>query len=96
VIAWEDNSGLGGDDSESSVKAQVFGADGSRSAASSWSIRRRRGAEAASITALANGGFVVTWDDNSGLGGDDSDHRSRRRSSTPPATRSVANSWSTP
>ena len=74
VIAWEDNSGTGGDDSESSVKAQVFGADGRKVGGELLVNTATAGAqEAASITALANGGFVVTWDDNSGTGGDDSE-----------------------
>jgi Ca2+-binding RTX toxin-like protein/type III secretion system FlhB-like substrate exporter len=75
VATWEDNSqgvgGATGDFSGTAVKAQVFGAGGSpvggevlvNTATLSDQFRPQ-------ITALSNGGFVVTWEDDSqGFGG---------------------------
>ena len=75
VVTWEDYSqgvgGATGDTSEWAVKAQVFAADGTKigdeilvntaTASNQWDSQ---------ITALSNGGFVVTWQDYSqGVGG---------------------------
>ena len=75
VVTWTDNSlgvgGAPGDTSGPAIKAQVFGADGSHiggeilvnTATASNQVTEQ-------ITALANGGFVVTWADSSqGVGG---------------------------
>jgi Ca2+-binding RTX toxin-like protein/type III secretion system FlhB-like substrate exporter len=75
VVTWEDNSqgvgGATGDFSDTAVKAQVFAAGGSpvggeilvNTATLSEQFRPQ-------ITALSNGGFVVTWEDDSqGFGG---------------------------
>jgi hypothetical protein len=73
VIAWSDASGLGGDNSDSSIKAQLFDATGAKvgnellvntaTTSTQW---------ASSITGLIDGGFVVAWQDYSGEGGDSS------------------------
>jgi len=71
VVTWEDHSGTLGDDSETSIKAQMFDAAGARiggeflvnSQAFSYQFRP-------TITGLSGGGFVVTWTDNSGTLGD--------------------------
>ncbi|MEM5470101.1 VCBS domain-containing protein, partial [Hoeflea sp. AS60] len=75
VVTWQDHSagvgGAAGDTSETAVKAQVFGADGTavgtellvNTATENYQTAPR-------ITALSNGGFVVTWQDRSqGVGG---------------------------
>jgi hypothetical protein len=75
VVTWRDLSqsvgGATGDTSDSAVKAQVFAPDGTKigseilvntATASSQIVRQ--------ITTLQNGGFVVTWQDESqGVGG---------------------------
>ncbi|KAA5595081.1 cadherin-like domain-containing protein, partial [Blastochloris sulfoviridis] len=73
VIAWNDDSGTLGDDGRG-IKAQVFDAAGAK-----LGPEFRVNTETASsqvwpsVTALSGGGFVVAWDDSSGMGGD-SDH----------------------
>lgn len=75
VVTWRDASlgvgGAGGDASSIAVKAQVFGATGTpvgteilvNTATASFQTNQQ-------ITALSNGGFVVTWQDSSlGVGG---------------------------
>ena len=76
VIAWVDGSGLGGDSSVSSIKAQVFDAAGGK-VGGEFLVNTRTEAQQnfPTITDLSNGGFVVTWSDRSGLDGD-SDPRS--------------------
>jgi hypothetical protein len=75
VVTWRDASagvgGATGDTSNTAVKAQVFGATG---AAVGGEIRVNTATvgiqQAPQITALPDGGFVVTWQDNSsGVGG---------------------------
>jgi hypothetical protein len=75
VVTWTDNSlgvgGAGGDASGSAVKAQVFFADGTREGSEFLINSATAGSQSSPhITALANGGFVVTWSgpDGSGLG----------------------------
>jgi hypothetical protein len=73
VIAWQDASGEGGDASGLSVKAQMYHADGTKVGGEFLVNTTTQGDQnAASIAALANGGFVVSWVDTSGLGGDGS------------------------
>ena len=70
VVTWEDGSlgvgGATGDISQQAVKAQVFLADGTpvgsefRVNTATASLQERQ-----QITALSNGGFVVTWHDSS-------------------------------
>ena len=71
VVAWKDDSASGGDTSSTAVRAQVFNADGSifgaeflvNTTTASHQVRP-------TITALADGRFVVAWADNSASGGD--------------------------
>jgi hypothetical protein len=83
VVIWDDfSSGVGGatgDSSISAVKAQVFAANGTRvgsellvnTATADFQFN-------AEITALSNGGFVVTWEDRSaGVGGATGDGTNR-------------------
>ena len=71
VAIWTDLSGTGGDSSGSSVKAQRFDSAGVAVGAE-FLINSATGnnQDRASVTALKTGGFVVTWSDASGLGGD--------------------------
>lgn len=71
AIAWTDDSGEGGDDEGTSIKLQVFAADGSKSGPELLVNSETGGDQAnATVTGLANGGFVVTWEDSSGTLGD--------------------------
>jgi hypothetical protein len=83
VVTWYDNSqgvgGTGGDASGSAVKAQVFAAGGTPVGAEILVNSATAGDQVQpQITALSNGGFVVTWHDFShgvgGAGGDTSDY----------------------
>ncbi|MEM5474669.1 VCBS domain-containing protein, partial [Hoeflea sp. AS60] len=75
VVTWTDSSqgvgGATGDTSEYAVKAQVFGADGTAVGTELLVNTATAGSQShAQITALSNGGFVVTWTDFSqGVGG---------------------------
>lgn len=68
IITWTDMSG---DASGSGVRAQMFDANGlaigSEFQVNSATLNNQ---DQSSVTALSNGGFVVTWTDNSGQGGD--------------------------
>jgi hypothetical protein len=73
VVVWEDQSKQGGDASGSSIKAQVYHADGTKVGAEFLVNTTTQGnQDSAAITALPNGGFVVTWEDDSHLSGDTS------------------------
>jgi Ca2+-binding RTX toxin-like protein len=75
VVTWEDAShgsgGATGDASGIAVKAQVFAADGTKTGSEILvNAATRAQQENPQITALSDGGFVVTWEDSSlGLGG---------------------------
>src|SRR5947208_3495974 len=74
VVAWADNSMLGADKNGSAPRGQIFNADGSK-AGGEFEINTDPSGFAGdqiprSITALADGGFMIAWDDNSGFGGD--------------------------
>ena len=68
VITWTD---LASDGSGSGVRAQIFDANGvpvgGEFQVNSSTLNNQ---DQSSVTALAGGGFVVTWTDNSGQGGD--------------------------
>lgn len=69
VVTWQFFSISEGD----SIRAQVFNANGSKSGAEFVVNTTTSGAQSqASIAALANGGFVVTWYDESRTGADSS------------------------
>ena len=79
VVTWQDISlgvgGAGGDTSSGAIKAQMFGADGSKVGGEFRANTAVNGAQSVpQITTLSNGGFVITWTDNSlgsgGAGGD--------------------------
>jgi hypothetical protein len=70
VVTWQDNSagtgGATGDTSGLAVKAQVFGAGGSPVGSEvRVNIATANDQSVPEITALSNGGFVVTWQDRS-------------------------------
>ncbi len=73
VVTWTDASQTGGDTSSTSIKGQVFDALGS-AIGTEFRVNSStlNGQDSSSVTALDSGGFVVTWRDNSGQGGDSS------------------------
>ena len=73
VVTWQDLSGTLGDNSGSSIKAQVFDASGAK-VGSEFLLNTQTAGDQSNptITALTNGGFVVTWSDLSGTLGDSS------------------------
>ncbi|WP_187371500.1 calcium-binding protein [Methylobacterium oryzihabitans] len=71
VVSWEDSSLQGGDSSSLAIKAQIYDANGTRSGSEFLVNTITPGAQQNStITGLANGGFVVSWEDQSGVGTD--------------------------
>ncbi len=73
VVSWRDFSASGGDTSLSAIRAQVFNADGSASGSEFLVNTTTAGEQSSqSITALADGRFVVSWRDMSATGGDTS------------------------
>ena len=67
VIAWEDQGETGGDTSGEATRAQMYHRDGTKIGGEfivNTSTAGDQGEPA--ITALSNGGFVVTWNDHSG------------------------------
>ncbi|MGQ0681883.1 Ig-like domain-containing protein [Bradyrhizobium sp.] len=71
VVTWVDDSQTGGDASGSSVKAQVFRDNGDK-VGSEFLVNTQttNGQLAPAVVALAGGGFVMTWEDNSSTLGD--------------------------
>ena len=81
VVSRVDVSGTLGDASGWSIKAQVFGADGTKVGSEflvnteTYGFQRQP-----TVTGLTNGGFVVSWEDpNSGVSSDSSGTNIRRR-----------------
>ena len=73
VITWEDQGETNGDTSGESTRAQMFHRDGTRIGGEFIVNTATTGDQGEpAITALSNGGFVVTWNDGSGTGGDTS------------------------
>jgi hypothetical protein len=68
VVTWDDRSGTLGDASPPSVKAQVFDATGAK-VGTEFLVNTQTESDqnGQSVTALSNGGFVVTWHDRSTL-----------------------------
>lgn len=63
VVTWQDYSGTLGDSSGSSIKAQVFDASGSKVGNEFLVNTGTTSSQLKStITGLASGGFIVTWD----------------------------------
>ncbi len=66
IATWTDASGLDGDASSTSVKAQIFDANGAKVGNEFLVNTSTAGAQQDSaVTELMNGGFVVTWQDGS-------------------------------
>ena len=73
VVSWSDASQQGGDTSGYAIKAQVFDANGVAVGGELLVNTATTGAQTApAVSALTTGGFVVTWTDASGQGGDSS------------------------
>lgn len=75
VASWVDDSGEGGDASNSSIKAQIFTASGDKigteflvnTSTTNFQVQP-------TITGLSSGNFVISWIDGSGEGGDASNY----------------------
>ena len=73
VVTWSDGSQTGADTSGAAVRGQVFAANGMKSGAEFLVNTTTTSFQSASaVTALADGRFVVTWEDQSATGGDTS------------------------
>src|SRR6185437_7961508 len=71
VITWNDEGATGGDKSGDAVRGQMYHRDGSKMGSEFIVNTSTTGdQENSSVTALANGGFVVSWQDGSKTGGD--------------------------
>jgi Ca2+-binding RTX toxin-like protein len=90
VVTWTDESGTGGDTSGSAIRARIFNADGTQSAAEFLVNTTTAGDQIRSdVKALADGRFVVTWTDESGTGGDTSGTAVRARIFNADGTQSI-------
>lgn len=71
VVSWKDASATSGDASGSSIKAQIYNAAGAR-VGSEFLVNTETSEDQLdpAITSLANGGFVISWKDNSATLGD--------------------------
>ena len=69
VVSWVDQSGQGGDNSPSSLKAQIFNSGGAK-VGSEFLVNTvtSNSQVEPTITALSSGGFVVSWTDYSTQG----------------------------
>ncbi|RYY25477.1 MAG: tandem-95 repeat protein [Sphingomonadales bacterium] len=73
VVSWSDGSTLGGDAASLGIKAQLFSAVGTKIGSEFLVNTQTNSTQYQSqISALANGGFVVSWSDASTVGGDNS------------------------
>jgi Ca2+-binding RTX toxin-like protein len=71
VVVWEDRSGVGGDPYETGIKAQLYDADGNRVGGEFRINNTVIGIQSRpEVSALTNGGFVVTWTDSGSNVGD--------------------------
>jgi VCBS repeat-containing protein len=71
VVSWRDSSGLNGDASGSAIRAQRFDASGVRVGPEFLVNGATLNDQFdPSVAGLATGGFVVSWTDSSGQGGD--------------------------
>ncbi len=71
VVAWQDFSGTRGDANAGSIKARLFGLDGAPAGDEFLVNTYTEGHQGSpAIAGLAEGGFVVTWNDFSGTLGD--------------------------
>ncbi len=73
VVTWQDNSQSGSDTSGIAIRGQVFDASGAKSGSEFLANSTVASDQInPSVTGLAGGGFVVTWQDNSQSGSDTS------------------------
>ncbi len=73
VVTWADNSGVGSDTSGYGIKAQIVDANGAAIGSEFLVNQSTANAQTSpAVAALTSGGFVVTWTDASGQGGDSS------------------------
>ena len=71
VLAWADGSGVGGDTSSYGIKVQRIDANGGKLGTEVLANTQiLNSQDNPSVAALPSGGFVVTWTDASGVGGD--------------------------
>lgn len=73
IVTWQDNSQTGYDTSAVGIYAQIYNADGTKNGgefAVNTTISSTQSNP--SVTVLANGGFVITWEDDSRTTGDTS------------------------
>ena len=79
VVTWQDGlagyagsgSGTLGDTSFTSVKAQVYAADGTKIGTEFLANTQTTGSQATpTVTGLSNGGFVIAWQDQNSTSGD--------------------------
>ena len=62
IVTWQDASGTLGDNSGTSIKAQIYAADGAKVGSEFLINTQTAGAQTVpAITGLSGGGFVVTW-----------------------------------
>ncbi len=73
VVSWTDANGQNGDSSGTAILAQRYDNLGvAVGGAFLVNVATNGGQDSSSVTQLASGGFVVTWRDGSGIGGDTS------------------------
>src|SRR4029077_16787524 len=65
VVSWEDLNSTGGD-----IKSRIFNASGVGGSEFVVNTTTTSGQFAPTITSLLDGGFVVSWEDDSGTNGD--------------------------
>ena len=81
VVTWQDESKTGGDTNGSAIRAQIFDSNGAKSGAEFLvTTEVYYDQERPAITALAGGGFAVTWQDFSETGGDTDGYAVRAQS----------------
>ncbi|MCA0869705.1 hypothetical protein LCL97_02600 [Seohaeicola saemankumensis] len=67
VVSWRDTSATGGDTSVSAIRAQMYNVDGSPAGGEFLVHTRTDGFQnRPAVAALADGGFVIAWEDDSG------------------------------
>ncbi|MFG5380611.1 hypothetical protein, partial [Yoonia sp. R2-816] len=80
VVTWQSHDGQQGDTSLSAIKARIFDADGVEIVSEFLINEFTNGRQGSpSITALANGHFVVTWQSEDGQQGDTSNSAIKAR-----------------
>jgi hypothetical protein len=90
VVTWADGSQSGGDTSSFAIRARIYNADGTQSVPEFLVNSTVANVQfESSVTALADGRFVVTWSDFSQSGGDTSGYAIRARIFNADGTQSV-------